>query len=124
MFSDGVLDLIKSGVIDGCMKTTEAGKVVSTFVIGSKVRPTVVPITPTVPDRPIVPTMKRTTAHTTPTDPLAGTAVGITKHTVIMRRLAPGCDRYLNVSTLCFLSHPGAISPMGANLPMGVRKYN
>eukprot|EP00904_Undaria_pinnatifida_P005165 jgi/Undpi1/1779/HiC_scaffold_12.g05166.m1 len=36
MFSDGVLDLIKSGVIDGCMKTTEAGKVVSTFVIGSK----------------------------------------------------------------------------------------
>ena len=40
--------------------------------------------------------------------------------------IAPGCDfsdggakTRLNVSTLCFLSHPGAISTMGANLPMG-----
>ena len=28
-----------------------------------------------------------------------------------------GAKTRLNVSTLCFLSHPGAISPMGANLP-------
>ena len=53
---------------------------------------------------------------------VAGHAVVV--RTVIMRKFAPGCDRYLNVSTLCFLSHPGAMSPMGANLPMGVRKYN
>ena len=30
-----------------------------------------------------------------------------------------GANTRLNVSMLCFLSHPGAISSMGANLPMG-----
>ena len=30
-----------------------------------------------------------------------------------------GAKTRLNVFTMCFLSHPGAISPMGANLSMG-----
>lgn len=82
MFSDGVLDLVKQGVIDGSMKTTEAGKLVSTFLIGTKVRvllyllipyllhlrapidiTTAVPTGPTVPARPSVRT--RPTVPTT-----------------------------------------------------------
>lgn len=37
MFSDGVLPLVRSGVINGSMKSTEAGKLVATFLIGSQV---------------------------------------------------------------------------------------
>lgn len=37
MFSDGVLSLVKSGVITGSKKTRETGKLVSTFLIGSQV---------------------------------------------------------------------------------------
>ncbi|MEQ8813068.1 MAG: acetyl-CoA hydrolase/transferase C-terminal domain-containing protein, partial [Imperialibacter sp.] len=36
MFSDGVVPLVESGVIDGSMKTINRGKIVSTFVMGSK----------------------------------------------------------------------------------------
>ncbi len=36
MFSDGVLDLIERGVVTGRMKTYDQGKLVSTFVVGSK----------------------------------------------------------------------------------------
>ena len=42
--------------------------------------------------------------------------------TVFMRRFAPGAIAFLNGSTLCFLSHPGAISPMGAFSPMGLNR--
>ena len=55
------------------------------------------------------------------TDPLRGPQISI-----YVGEIAPGCDlsdggakTRLNVSTLCFLSHPGAISLMGANPPMG-----
>lgn len=37
MFSDGVLPLVKSGAINGSMKTREAGKLVATFLIGTQV---------------------------------------------------------------------------------------
>ena len=54
------------------------------------------------------------------TDPLRWPSISI--H---VGEIAPGCDlsdggakTRLNVSTLCFLSHPGAISTMGANLRM------
>ncbi len=36
MFSDGVIPLVKSGVIDGSAKAINRGKIVSTFVMGSK----------------------------------------------------------------------------------------
>ena len=36
MFSDGVLDLVESGVVDGKMKTKRTGKLVATFLTGSK----------------------------------------------------------------------------------------
>ena len=36
MFSDGVIDLYKRGVINGKFKTKQQGKIVSSFVIGSK----------------------------------------------------------------------------------------
>ncbi|CAD5256695.1 MULTISPECIES: acetyl-CoA hydrolase/transferase family protein [unclassified Imperialibacter] len=36
MFSDGVVPLVESGVIDGSMKAINRGKIVSTFVMGSK----------------------------------------------------------------------------------------
>ena len=56
------------------------------------------------------------------TDPLRWSSTSI--H---VGEIAPGCDlsdegaktRLTSVSTLCFLSQPGAISPMGVNLPMG-----
>lgn len=35
MFSDGVLDLIRSGVVNGSRKTTDPGKVVAAFLLGS-----------------------------------------------------------------------------------------
>ncbi len=36
MFSDGVLDLIELGVVTGRMKTYDQGKLISTFLVGSK----------------------------------------------------------------------------------------
>ena len=36
MFSDGILPLVKKGVIDGSMKKLDKGKIVSTFVMGSQ----------------------------------------------------------------------------------------
>ncbi len=36
MFSDGVLDLIELGVVTGRLKTYDQGKLVSTFLVGSK----------------------------------------------------------------------------------------
>lgn len=36
MFADGVLELVKKGVITGSEKTTDRGKLVSTFLMGSK----------------------------------------------------------------------------------------
>jgi acetyl-CoA hydrolase len=36
MFSDGLLDLIESGVVDSSAKTYHEGRVVSSFVIGSR----------------------------------------------------------------------------------------
>lgn len=36
MFADGVLDLVAKGVIDGSNKVTDKGKIVSTFLMGSK----------------------------------------------------------------------------------------
>ena len=46
-------------------------------------------------------------------------------YTVII--FAPGAIAFiafLNVSMSSFLTHPGAISPMGAFSPMGVRKHH
>ncbi|CAN0423598.1 unnamed protein product, partial [Ectocarpus sp. 13 AM-2016] len=37
MFSDGVLPLVRSGVINGSMKSRDSGKLVATFLIGSQV---------------------------------------------------------------------------------------
>lgn len=36
MFSDGVVDLVEAGVIDGSQKTLHAGKMVATFLMGSQ----------------------------------------------------------------------------------------
>lgn len=36
MFADGVLELVEKGVINGCAKGIDKGKIVSTFVMGSK----------------------------------------------------------------------------------------
>ena len=36
MFADGVLDLVKKGVITGSEKVTDKGKIVSTFLLGSQ----------------------------------------------------------------------------------------
>ena len=36
MFADGVLGLVDKGVIDGSMKVTDKGKIVATFLLGSK----------------------------------------------------------------------------------------
>lgn len=36
MFADGVLDLVAKGVIDGSAKVTDPGKIVATFLMGSK----------------------------------------------------------------------------------------
>lgn len=36
MFSDGLLDLVEKGVVTGAYKTTHPGKIVSTFVMGTK----------------------------------------------------------------------------------------
>ena len=36
MFADGVLDLVDKGVIDGTRKVTDKGKIVATFLLGSK----------------------------------------------------------------------------------------
>ena len=36
MFSDGVLELVESGVITGCCKTLHPGKMVATFLMGSR----------------------------------------------------------------------------------------
>ncbi len=36
MFADGVLDLVEKGVINGSKKVTDKGKIVSTFLFGSK----------------------------------------------------------------------------------------
>ena len=71
MFSDGVLKLVKSGVINGSMKTTEAGKIVSTFLIGTKVRAlltyqaycTYCTRTNTLPTRPTVVQTRRTCTY-------------------------------------------------------------
>ena len=39
----------------------------------------------------------------------------------LMRVMAPGCDRFLNNSFLGCVSRPGAITPMCAITPIGVR---
>jgi acetyl-CoA hydrolase len=36
LFSDGVIDLVKTGVIDGEMKTLHPGKIIAGFIIGTK----------------------------------------------------------------------------------------
>ena len=51
----------------------------------------------------------------------SGRAQAQTSSTVTTRVMARGCDRFFNHSFLGFLSHPGAITPMGAITLIGMR---